>query len=303
MPHDRFARIRFQFPIILILTAIIFSIGGCDSEEKLVAESKYHPPGWTSFPAEESHGAQALKNGISNCYDCHGAELAGGISKVACADCHGNGQDNCAACHGGLLDTTGAPPYALDGSIDDTALAVGAHFIHLNGSEISNGVACVSCHIIPDHPWDTAHFDYSIYDGPGISDSVAEVIWGGIAGEAGTWDRTARTCSDTYCHGNFRNGYPDNTPIWTNTEQAECATCHDDGSDIFHMNRDHIFHTLIDVGCESCHASTIDKDKNIIGPEFHIDGVSTVKFYPDSGSFSNGACSNPGGCHGDQIWH
>ncbi|MFH1701727.1 MAG: CxxxxCH/CxxCH domain-containing protein [Candidatus Zixiibacteriota bacterium] len=298
-----FARFNMKFRIILILAPVILLLGGCESDEQLVSESKYHPSGWTSFPADESHGVQALKTGILNCYDCHGNDFSGGIAQVACAECHGYGQDNCVACHGGLFDSTGAPPYALDRSINDTILAVGSHYIHLYGSEISDGISCNSCHIVPEHPWDLVHFDYSIYNGPGISDSIAEIVWGGIADSGGIWDRETRTCSDTYCHGNFKNGYPDNSPVWTESDQTLCGSCHDDGSNILHMNRDHILHYYFDIGCENCHAATVDEHLKIIGLEFHVDGQFTVRFYPDSGSYSNGTCYDPGGCHDTQDWH
>ncbi len=279
------------------LFGLIAALGGCDSKEYIVAASKYHPAVWTSFPAEGSHGKEALMTGIRECLTCHGSDLSGGIAGVACSECHGNGQDNCLACHGGLNDSTGAPPYDLRGAVDDTILTVGMHTGHIDGSLLSDGVPCNSCHIVPESPWDSTHFDFSLYNGPGIIDSIAEINWGWPESAAGEWDRDTRTCTNTYCHGNFPEGNHDNAPVWTASDQAACGSCHDDGTDIFQMQHGHILHVILGVGCESCHASTVDSNLNVIGPEFHIDGLATVKFSPDSGSYSDGTCSNPGGCH------
>jgi predicted CxxxxCH...CXXCH cytochrome family protein len=287
---------------IFILSGLIIALCGCDSKEHAVAASKYHTAVWTSFPSDGSHGKESLLTGIQECLSCHGNDLSGGIAEVACSECHGGGLDNCVACHGGLNDSTGAPPYDLLGSVDDTILAVGAHSSHVNGSEISDGVPCYSCHIVPDHPWDSAHFDFSLYDGPGIIDSIAEITWGGPESAAGEWDRNTGTCTNTYCHGNFPEGN-NNSPVWTEPDPTICGSCHDDGNDIFQMQHGHILHTVLGVGCVGCHASTVDSNLNIIGPEFHVDGLADVKFFPDSGSFSDGTCYNPGGCHdGSRFW-
>lgn len=282
---------------LLVWAVLIIALVGCDSNEYVVIESKYHPSEWSGFPLPGFHGTEGLKKGIGECYQCHGHDLSGGITDVACSECHGGGLDNCVACHGGLNDSTGAPPYGLRGMIDDTALAVDAHNSHLNGLLISDGVPCGSCHIVPEHPWDTTHFDFSIYDGTGTIDSIAEIIWGDIENAGGLWSRETKSCTNTYCHGNFNYGYTDNSPVWTETDQALCGSCHDDGNDIFQMNRGHIFHYYNGVGCESCHASTVDEGLNIIGPQLHVDGQINIKFIPDIGTFSDGLCDNTGGCH------
>jgi predicted CxxxxCH...CXXCH cytochrome family protein len=292
--------------------SLIFAIGclvmvtafcGCGSDEIIVGKSKVHPPGWNIINSPDFHGTESLLKGLQRCYQCHGSDLDGGIVDVSCFDCHGDGQDNCVACHGGQYDSTGSPPYGLRGEIDDTSLAVGAHNSHINGSSISNGVACNSCHIVPFLPWDSSHFDFSLFSGPGIIDSIAEITWGGISGIAATWDRNTRTCSGTYCHGNFPRGDNTNKAIWTAENQAACGSCHDDGTDLGQLGRDHQFHVIIGYSCDRCHASTVDSALNIIGPAVHVDGVKTIKFSPDIGTFSDSTCSNPGGCHGTKDWN
>ena len=296
--------------LLIISVVLVVLIAGCDSNEYLVSESKYHPQVWNKFPAADSHAFESLKNGFAECYRCHGHDLSGGIAEVACSECHGGGLDDCTACHGGLNDSTGAPPYDLNGGSSDTSLAVGAHSSHVNGSLISDGVPCVACHVVPEHPWEISHYDFSLYDSVGVIDSVAEITWGSFVNSDGVWNRETKSCSNIYCHGNINDGYKENAPVWTGTDQAACGSCHNVSEDIFQMNRGHIVHFFnedpyIDdkkIGCERCHANTVDADCNIIGQQYHIDGFSTVKFSPDLGSFSNSSCEDAGGCHGYQIW-
>lgn len=70
-----------------LLTAL--SLSGCgddNSRSVFHAESGKHPSGWV-----DKHSASA-KADLETCIDCHGENLDGGISKVACTNCHlGNG--------------------------------------------------------------------------------------------------------------------------------------------------------------------------------------------------------------------
>lgn len=297
----RYILLRRTILFVLTISMIfIIAFSGCDSNEYIVIEPKYHPPIWNIFPLSGSHGVEGLAKGIVDCYKCHGHDLSGGIAESACSECHGNDLDDCTACHGGLIDSTGAPPYALSGATEDTTLAVGAHSSHVSGSVISDGVPCGSCHIVPEHPWDTTHFDFSIYDGPGTIDSVAEVIWGEFENGGGSWSRETKSCSNTYCHGNFYNGYTDNSPIWTEPDQALCTSCHDDGTKIIKLGRGHIIHHFQGVDCEGCHAATvatINEENNIIGPQFHVNGQIEIKFITDIGIYFDGSCSDMGDCH------
>jgi predicted CxxxxCH...CXXCH cytochrome family protein len=276
---------------------------GCTSEETVLAESKYHPEGWLTNESPDYHGNECFTKGLDECYKCHGDDLTGGLVQVSCYDCHGEGKDNCIACHGGQSDSTGAPPYGLRGEVEFASLAVGAHETHVKGLKGTDGIGCEACHIVPAASWDSTHYDFALLEGPGIIDSIAEVTWGGIAGTEGVWDRATGTCEDTYCHGNFYNGDTTNAVVWTGLDQSACGSCHDDKGNTGDLGRDHQFHIIIGVGCEGCHAATVDTASNIIGPAFHVDGEKTIKFTPDTGNFVDGTCNDPGGCHGTFEWH
>src|SRR5271169_5087356 len=91
----------------------LFVLGGCGSSEKNGAsvfdpDSQQHPANWliTGHPA-------AAQADPSVCMQCHGSDFAGGISKVACASCHTNGNPltvtGCMSCHGNPPNGTVAP--------------------------------------------------------------------------------------------------------------------------------------------------------------------------------------------------
>jgi predicted CxxxxCH...CXXCH cytochrome family protein len=297
-----FINVLFSTPVLLgaFITA---NIGGCTSDETVVRESMYHPEGWNSVDHPDFHGDYGLANGIQSCPQCHGSDWAGGLAERSCRDCHFDGQDNCVACHGGLENNTGAPPYGLHGETDDDVLAVGAHEAHIEGDDFSDGVECLSCHVVPDMPWDSSHFDFDITLGSGVTDSIAEVAFGGIAG-GGAWDRDAGTCAYVYCHGNFPGGFFTNSPSWNIEDDVLCGSCHDAGANPGFIDRLHSSHWIAGIRCERCHAATVNAQLEIIGKSVHIDGQKTIEF-SESGTYTEGSCSglDAGGCHEPRVWH
>jgi hypothetical protein len=47
-----------------------------------------HPDGWMDERSSSFHGIDATLNSSLRCTDCHGRDLLGGTSGVACAQCH-----------------------------------------------------------------------------------------------------------------------------------------------------------------------------------------------------------------------
>jgi len=213
---------------------------------------------------------------------------------AVCNLCHGTGPDRCILCHGGIDNQTGAPPKGLRGETSTTTIAVGAHTAHVQTGPLANALDCTLCHNKPVNVIDAGHL------GP---DSIAEVVWHGISGASGVWNRSGKTCSSTYCHGNFTGGKTTNTPIWTASNQASCGSCHDVGTNPSLLRGEHKKHVQEEnIICQRCHASTVDTIPAIIGKALHINSVNNVNFYPNTGSYSNGTCSNPAGCHGTEHW-
>lgn len=73
----------------LIILMIIFLIAAC-STDKSPVKSTVHPEGWTVLGSDNFHAEKIKQVGYHNCQSCHGADLKGGKSGVACyqANCH-----------------------------------------------------------------------------------------------------------------------------------------------------------------------------------------------------------------------
>jgi len=290
-------------PLLLTIgaTAAVVLLTGCQSDRNPTSLPGAHPDHWMDYLSPDFHGAFVLVDGTESCAHCHGIEEAGGKVGIACVDCHGPSGSACNGCHGGLDNTTGAPPYGLDGELSVTALAVGAHTAHLDTSALAGPVACSSCHIVPAFLSAPDHLD--LLRGSGLPlDSIAEIVWHGLAATGSSvWDRNARTCSGSYCHGSFAGGDNTNTPVWTGTDQAACGSCHDIGSDPAQLGWKHAYHVgTASLACGECHAAMIDTLDNIIDPMLHVNGVANMLVRDSSvcEQCHGGGTAGCTGCHG-----
>jgi len=286
---------------VLLGLLLLALIAGCESERVPTSLPGTHPDRWMDPASPDFHGKLVLADGTESCAHCHGIEDKNGKVDVSCLDCHGPNGSACIGCHGGLDNSTGAPPYGLDGETADTSLAVGAHTAHLDTTALAGPVACNSCHIVPAFLSDLAHLDLDRGSGLPL-DSIAEIVWGGFAdGGGAAWDRDSRTCSNIYCHGNFTGGDTANTPIWTGSNQATCGSCHDIGADPASLQWKHDYHVNnAGLFCADCHAGVVDTLLNISQPLLHVNGIvdtltrdTTVCARCHSGGTL--ACT---GCHG-----
>ncbi|MBJ6727918.1 hypothetical protein [Geomesophilobacter sediminis] len=138
--------------LVALMFGCILSLGGCgdaSSQSDLDPESGAHPAGW--LPA--GHVSPALSH-INTCQPCHGDDFSGGISKVACTQCHLGDQihvhpldwDNLVyARHATYVNQHGAAACAN----------AFCHGTNLQGVAAS-GPSCTSCHIggaFHVHPW------------------------------------------------------------------------------------------------------------------------------------------------------
>jgi predicted CxxxxCH...CXXCH cytochrome family protein len=189
------------------------------------------------------------------------APLAGCEAGEPFADGYGPRQVTCSSCHGSALNA--APPMALDGSTDTTAIGVGAHQAHLRDGSIRLALACTECHVVPDAIDDTGHIDplpADMWFGP-LS------MTGGLLPE---WDRKEASCSATYCHGGDRAGAEHPAPVWTLVDgsQKTCASCHGAPPPAPHVQ---------DTRCSRCHSLTVSFDGRIqTGNATHINGLVDV---------------------------
>ncbi len=262
----------FQFTFIMILAA---TLAGCHSQRDIPTLPKAHDASWMDQTSNDFHGNVVLSTGAKPCAFCHGRDWNGGSSGVSCIACHSQLVGECVKCHGGTDNQTGAPPQGLRGELSDTTLAVGAHTIHLSGSSWAAAISCDACHLVPAFVADSGHYDNRFWTGA-PNDSIAKISWHGFADPSGqaVWNRTTRTCTGTYCHGNFVGGLASNAPIWTAKNQAVCGSCHDFGAETT-LSPMHPFHLFfLALQCIDCHGNVIDSAMNVIAPALHVNGVA-----------------------------
>lgn len=261
------------FLTLVLIPGCILLTWGCSDQRPVSQLPPTHSPSWMNSRSPDFHGNVTRVNGTTSCATCHGNDFRGGKVGVSCVDCH-LASGTCITCHGGKDNNTGAPPYGLRDESDDSTVAVGAHTTHLSGTPRSAIVECRSCHLVPGNILEPYHLDIE----SGILDSIAEITWQGIAdGGGAAWNRAARSCSGTYCHGNFDGGNHSNSPVWTAPGQAECGSCHDAGSNPGDLGLIHQIH-LSDSGlvCADCHAQVVDSSLTIVMPSLHVNGVTDL---------------------------
>jgi predicted CxxxxCH...CXXCH cytochrome family protein len=172
---------------------------------------------------------------------------------------------DCAGCHGQNGDPT--PPRAVDGTSSTDSIGVGAHQSHMRGSSLAGPVACSECHTLPSEANGTDH--------PDPLGRPAPVIFGILSTQAPAspvWDRGARTCAGTYCHGaTLRDTDKRPAPIWTRVDgsQLKCDSCHGYPPPPSHPEG---------TDCESCHGAVVAAGGIITNPLLHVDGI--VEFGP-----------------------
>lgn len=245
----------------------------------------YHPEG---YDRSDVHG-HAAKFQEEACLDCHGADLAGGSSGVACDACHGGGWDSdCTFCHGGSDNGTGAPPEGID-DVDDDA-AFGQHGVHVEAGNHAP-FSCDNCHAQPADCLSPGHVLVGD-DSPG----AAEVSFsGGLSPEA-SWSGAG--CSNLYCHGDGAG----NLGTVSLSDEVTCGGCHPveaswwTGGWLF-MGGEHVKHLWEGILCADCHADTVSAGDLIDDPAMHVNGRLDVAL-PEGIAWSGGSCT--GECHGEQ---
>jgi hypothetical protein len=155
----------------------------------------------------ERHALQAA-SGISTCTECHGEDLGGGISGVACTSCH-------------LGDSTHIHPLAWDGFVyarhgayvdangNASCAAAFCHGRALTGVA-GSGPSCSSCHlggVDKIHPAGWDGFAYAVHD--------VYVEQNGTT-----------ACANGACHGPSLTGVAESGP--------SCTSCHLGGVFSFH---------------------------------------------------------------------
>ncbi|MCX6152257.1 MAG: CxxxxCH/CxxCH domain-containing protein [Ignavibacteriales bacterium] len=243
-----------------------------------------HSAGFAKAGNPDFHGTFIKSSNwdMKRCQQCHGIMYDGGLSKASCLTCHNQpaGPENCATCHEDSRD--------LNGNTAITERGVGAHKVHLEGNSKGKTLSCSECHNVP----------VSVYQAGHIDDGKAEVMFNSffaniITNKPSTseydsqlplfepnpqYNFTTAGCTNTYCHGTFKNGNTQNAPVWTNPSSAACGTCHGDPTKTTIAEKA-LPKTQAEGGthvnvltCSACHGDVVNANLQFINSSKHIDG-------------------------------
>lgn len=139
MPQINMKKLLLLFPLLLSLL-LMWGCGDSNSQADLDPEAGKHPAGWLP-----SGHKDAAKDHPLGCTDCHGNDFSGGISRIACVQCHLGNEQSVHPLQWGHF------AYALHGEYvrnNGTASCANAscHGVNLNGVPDS-GPSCTSCHM------------------------------------------------------------------------------------------------------------------------------------------------------------
>lgn len=268
---------KYGFPLL----AALLAFAGCgtpNDQAPFDADAGKHASGWV----KAKHASVAVANSNA-CRECHGSDLAGGISGAPCSQCHLNGSPlaltGCTSCHGKPPDGTIAP---------NRAGAHGAHFAFNNAAN-----SCNSCHT--GAGTGTLGHDNGIADVAFLDDYNAR---------SGTAVRNPDgTCSKVSCHGG------QTTPAWlsgaTIDVNTQCTACHEYGSSEYNsfMSGKHDEHVRNQkIKCEKCH----DTETTALSAVHFADLATPIMEGPASSTlrsdvnYSGGLCTPR--CHGKEAW-
>jgi len=220
----------------MLLGMVLFLVAGCgDSNSKSPFDADSgHPSNWVY-----AGHADAAKTNAEGCTECHGSDLSGGISKVACSSCHTNGSPyelkGCTSCHGNPPSGIVAPNRA---GAHNTSTG---HF----AANITLPDSCNTCHSGAGSG--TAKHD---------SGNVDVAFLNAYNAKSGAAIYNADgTCSKVSCHGG------QTTPNWLTGSLdvfSQCKSCHAYGTSEYNsfVSGQHDFHVNVaGYGCVACHDS------------------------------------------------
>jgi len=283
--------IKLLYIVFTVVISIPLIYQGCsETEDNLVnsPELLIHPDGWADTSSHNFHGKFIFDNkqwNLKSCRSCHGGDYTGGTTGSSCLTCHSSsgGPQNCRLCHGGVSGRS-SPPKALNGETSESYIGVGLHVSHMDSTKYSKVVACNDCHTSLSGGFDSPSH---IGDNP---DGIAEINFGSLSKtetffEGGsfvpnpTWSRESASCSDSYCHGTFKDGNLDAMPVWTDKNSVKCGSCHGDpitgnpnplpNGNFFHP---HYPSYTINI-CFQCHGNVINSQGIITNKDLHVNGV------------------------------
>lgn len=180
---------RPALALVMLCSLLVLSLSGCgddNSHSTYEPERGEHPEGW--LPT--GHAAASWGR-LDTCTPCHGAGFQGGISLVACTQCHLGNQTDVHPLAWGHLDYARHAGYVRDNGTGQCATTL-CHGAQLQGG---TGPSCSVCHLggtLSVHP---ANWRRQFTTAPGIVPTILP-DHGDYVIENG-----AAACITSVCHG------------------------------------------------------------------------------------------------------
>lgn len=273
--------------IFLIYSLVLFGffafIYGCSEVKKdlTVAPSPdFHTQGWSDPSSANFHGNAIEKDNwnLNNCKSCHGNDYSGGTSGSSCLTCHTNGPESCNTCHGN--ENNIHPPKSLSGGTLNTERGVGAHVKHLitdSTQRYSAVVECIECHAPVSSYADSNHISK---DGKTFArlvfGSLSRTVTEGVTPNP-QWNIETQTCSDSYCHGAFKNGNTSAAPVFNSPGTVYCGTCHGNptsGNPLPGGTHPNLYPNLNQ--CYLCHGGVMNQNGTFKDKSRHVNGIVDI---------------------------
>jgi predicted CxxxxCH...CXXCH cytochrome family protein len=274
---------RIRFLALFFVAAFLISAGcGSSKNDASVFDEDSHPTGW-----KLTHKT-AAENDITVCMECHGEDLGGGISKVACSACHVNGnplvKKDCTSCHGTPPDGTTVPNRAA------------AH--NTTSGHFAPGV------VLPDS-CNTCHNGAGAGTSKHDNGTVDIVLLTAYSSNSGTAVHNADgTCSNISCHGG------QTTPPWLTGSiilSTQCTLCHAYGTSEYNsfVSGQHDFHVnTLGKPCVACHYTVTLAENHFTTLNTRTMEGSAAATIGGGGTvvtnYVGGTCTNE--CHDPRSW-
>jgi hypothetical protein len=190
------SQIRIRANTIGLAVLVLASLIGCgdpNANAPFDIDAQKHTGNWIA-----NHAAASTTN-IGSCAECHGQDLAGGVSGISCTQCHMGGSYSVHPLDWGEPTALNHSAFVVSQGTNGCANA-NCHGASLLGG--TTGPSCSSCHL-------------------GGTMSIHPADWAGTISTAhGAYvnTNTSNSCKNIYCHGANLEGVLNSGPA--------CDACH-----------------------------------------------------------------------------
>lgn len=261
--------------LIIVGLALVAGCGTPNDVANFDSDAGTHVSDW-----KLSRHAAASVADSNGCTECHGSDFAGGLSGVACADCHVSGSPvvmtNCTSCHASPPNGTVAPNRS------------NSHPVHNALPNVAK--VCDSCHM--------GAGSGTVKNNNGVVDVVFLGAYKAKSGAAVL--NPDGTCSNVSCHGGKT------TPPWVLgviDVNTQCTACHASGTSQFNSynSGQHNYHVATrGISCTACHDTAKLAAK-------HFSSLNTSAMEGPASATLNSSLNYNGAtctltCHGTRTW-